>query len=161
MSASARFFRVANRLAAILGKSGGISRNQAIENASKAVEKLRDDFTGALLREVMALESLVRGHKGPVSDKTLREIELRSIAIYNLAATFGFKVLQDVAASLLDLIALMKPMTLRRIEPIAVHIQAARLASPDVLQLPESVAVALLDELKKVTAHFERDDRAA
>jgi hypothetical protein len=154
MTAHARFFQVENRLAPALKKRGGLVRDTAIANATSGVENLRDDFTASLLSEIAATESIIHWQGGPIGDGTLLEIESRTKAIYNLAATFGFASLSDVAASLLDLIVLMKPSHLRCVGPIAVHVQALRFASGNSGQMPAPGAGALLNELKKVTAHF-------
>jgi hypothetical protein len=71
-----------------------------------------------------------------------------------MAATFGMKALENVAKSLCDVTAGMIGNDVGDVAPVAVHVQAIRLAAPSKAELGEAEAGHVLGELTKVRMHY-------
>ena len=148
--------RLRNELARRVKQPGGISREEAISAASKGVESLRDNLVPALLGEVTALEAMMKTSPATLSAADIDHIFRHSNVIFNLAGTFGFAVLRDVAASLEDLLSEVWPHGECPRDAIVVHVRAARLAAPGETRLGADETEDLLSRLAAVRMHVGR-----
>lgn len=151
----AKVIHLRNGLGELLNRTGGLDSARAISAAAEGVEKLRASLVQALIDEVAQAEILASSATDPVTEELMMELFRNQGVIFNLAGTFGYMGLQSVAAGLSDLLAEGCRRGSCPLDAIIVHIQAARLVSPDAVPLHETKRVALLSRLAKVRFHVE------
>jgi hypothetical protein len=143
-----------NGLRKILHGSRKVSRGEAIKRAEHNIDGLRQNFTQGLANEISRMEALAGGEERDLPKDVLRDLLNLSAIVFNLAGTLGHALLQSVAASLYDLLAVMLDRGLRCSDPIIVHTHAARLAAPGMPPISQEQAKRLLDRLEATVAHF-------
>jgi hypothetical protein len=89
-------------------------------------------------------------NRPPVASTGGRRADERS-AIYKLAGTFGFTLLQAIAASLYDMLVATAGMDLSCRALVKVHARAAKLVAPGMPEISEEEAERLLSELRNAT----------
>lgn len=162
MTKSYKIIHAPNRLGSLLAKSGGISRDKAVDRAVYSVEKLRISSETSIWKEIAHLEAILisdlHTHEPLLSKKGMEAVQNQAASILNLAGTFGHDRLVSVLKSLCDVIAAMMEQGLRTAEPVAVHIRALALfAPPSMAALSDAQAANVLAELQKIVAHLQRE----
>lgn len=144
------------RLAELAARSGGIERQQALENAQKSVEELRELAEGAIDGGIRAMEAVVYAarHNRLLSSE-LKQILIRADQLVSLTATFGLLALEGAAKSLCDVAHGMIGGQLQDAAPILVHVQALRLFAPGNGTPTAEQSQRILSELARVRAHFQ------
>ncbi len=143
------------RLSELLEQPGGVDRDAAIAEATRAIETLREDCSEAIGQSIRAIEDvLARKKQGRLPAGATREILSHADRIVTLAGTYGLTNLDAVARALCDLIAFLESAGLNTAAPVAVHVQALRLVAPGAAPLPPEEIGHMLAELAKVLAHF-------
>lgn len=135
-----------------------VERERALVEANKNVEVLRECAVETLVEQVRFIETLVEPGALTISDERRDAGAGLAPALYNLAGTFGFRMLQDVAASLHEVLVVMRDRGLNCAAPVLVHVQAAKLAQPGGPKLSQSEEAHLLDELSRVVRHLRVPD---
>ncbi|MFN3933300.1 hypothetical protein [Parvibaculum sp.] len=147
---SARVIYYRNSLHYLLNSGGGITREKAISEASKNVEGLAGELLPVLNDEISKLEEALSSAPETLSETFIREVFQRQGVIYNLAGTFGCSGLRQIAKSLGDLLADMIELGVRPIEPIQVHVRAARIFRPGMPPVHEEAQKLLINHLASV-----------
>jgi hypothetical protein len=153
---SAVFVSPPEHLARLMRRPGGITKEKAVARAKAAVEKMRVELSAVLSRDIDWLdrEALRQNH---LSKSSLGQMRRRAAAIYNLAGTYGYSRLQQVAVSLLDCLEAMRERKLSCAAPVTVHTRAARLLAPG-STVPDEAAVLMLENLQQVVSHLRLQD---
>jgi hypothetical protein len=146
---------VKNALLDLLDQPGGISRDKAIASARQRLENLRADFIPALVAEMAKVEDIVASSPDPVPAATVKTLLQHQRVIFNLAGSFGYPALQSIAAGLDDLLAAAAGCGACPLDPILVHVHAARLVAPDAAPMSHENQKELLDQLALVRRHLE------
>lgn len=146
----ARIVHYKNSLHYLLNRSGGITREQAVATAQGNVDDLAQDLLPELSREIHALEEMMDVAREPLSESFIRDLFVRQGVIYNLAGTFGCTGLQQVSASLGELLADMIELGVGTAEPVRVHVRAARMLGPGMPPVLDEALTLLLNHLASV-----------
>lgn len=142
------------RLSELIGRPGGVSCDEAVAEALRAIEALRADCNLAIVHTIGDLEKLVCSAKGDLGVDVLKQVLAYSDRIVTLSGTYGYTNLDTVAKALCDLADGLSRAAARPAEPVIVHVSALRLLAPDRPALPEEAVAKVLTELAKVRAHF-------
>lgn len=134
-----------------LCQPGGMDKASAVGAAGRAVEALRQKMCAELTGQIGKLQ-----HDGArLAPEEAAEIRRAAASVFNLAGTYGYPLLQGVAANLLDALDAMRERSVSCGAPVAVHGRAARLFAPDA-QAPEAKGgQAVLTQLRGVVEHLQ------
>lgn len=147
---------VKNRLGELLRKPGGIKRSEAIEEAGKNVESLREEYVAAMPGEIAALEDLyaVAAMSGRMSAELLDAMVRRAGQLLTLSGTYGYDRLDQVVKRFCDLAIGMVEKNIDALPPVNIHLRAMRLFCPGAPELPEAEAETILAGLERLHEHF-------
>lgn len=160
MSTSAKFVFVPNRLGQLLKAPGGITREEAVEEARQALETLRDtsgDVVWGLIADIEGVVATGTARKERVfqGDELLLLLN-QAESIINYADLFGYSDLDSVTRSLCHLIVIMLEREIRTVEPVAVHARAMRLVGPGLnARAPEELQL-LHAQFRRIIEHVQR-----
>jgi hypothetical protein len=144
-----------NHLAELVRASGGKTPAQAIADAQGYVHSMRGVGLEGIEGAIAALEMIMT----QASDRKLSHCQMQDILSYTdrlvmLATTFGFGRLCSITQSLGDLTVGLCSLGAGPLEPIAVHVRAARLFAPGAAQLADDDAANIFLKLRKVLKRF-------
>jgi hypothetical protein len=154
-SPAARIFPVDTRFQQLARRTGGVSRNQAIERAEAALDNIKPAFEDFLEREVAGVANMVKdvqaGHEEPgwIETTSFRTRQLR-----DSAGSLGYELIAFIAGSFCELLDSIEAGSECNMESIVCHVDALMLArqksyrrmKPD--QVPE-----LTKGLQRVVKH--------
>jgi hypothetical protein len=126
----ARIFRVDTRFQKMAKREGGISRDKAIEQAQKEIERAKsnfDDWLGDELKEFKNLMKKVDGAK--VSTGWIKTANFHSRQLRDSSITFNFELLAFIAGSLCEILDSIEAGSECNIESISCHIESLLLAA--------------------------------
>ncbi|MBV9046538.1 MAG: hypothetical protein JO167_12360 [Alphaproteobacteria bacterium] len=151
------------RLAELVARGGGISRDQAVEGAMKTLEDMRGKADLEIQRSIAAMETIVGAHKSdPLDVDKMTAILRHADQIVTLAGTFCYEELDVAAKSLCDITDGLLRIGQHDHKPIAVHVHTLRLLAPGApASLSPEHAHILLGELAKVSAYLNFGSLAA
>src|SRR4051812_41373493 len=89
-----------NRLAELVGRFGGISREDAVAAAAQELEVMRPQSDKAIIATIAELEKIVTGATKRCDDAMIKELLPHCDQIVTLAGTFGYVALDKAARSL-------------------------------------------------------------
>ncbi len=142
-------------------RSGGVTRDRAIEEALKSIEKLRNHAVTTIETATASIEKTLSASKGgQVAPDDMRKILREADCIVTMAATFGMQTLENIGKSLCDIADGLLTHNMRDAAPVMVHVQAIRLAAPGKPEIDAAAAGHVLGELVKVRAHYGFDSLA-
>jgi hypothetical protein len=143
------------RLTELVARGGGITRDQAIEDAKKGVEDLRDLALETIENAIRAIEAVVYSAQGNrLAEADMKEVLVQTDHLVTITATFGLDTLESVLKSLCDVTDGLLTLGSNDAAPIVVHVQAMRLLAPGGARLDAEQSQHVLSELTKVRAHF-------
>ncbi|HTQ14608.1 MAG TPA: hypothetical protein VMH86_12110 [Rhizomicrobium sp.] len=143
------------RLAKLAARPGGVARDQAVEEAKKSIEDLRDLALETVENAIRAVEALAYSSRGGrIAEADLREILKLSDQAVTMAETFDLGNLAEVAKSLCDVADGLLANKLNDAAPILVHVQSMRLVAPGSPELGAEHIAHVLSELTRVRTHF-------
>jgi hypothetical protein len=144
------------RLSELIGRLGGISREDAVEKAKIELESMRGKSDEVILESVAALEEIILHPEtgNAYSRKQMVEILQLADQIVTLAGTFGYVALDKATRSLCDVTDGLLRAKRNDIASIHVHIRAIRMVVPGAAPLPPEIVEQLLSELAKILAHY-------
>jgi hypothetical protein len=150
------------RLAELAARSGGVTRDHAIEEALKSIDNLRDHAVSTIDTATTSIEAILGGAKnGRITQDEMRKVLRDADNIVTMAGTFGMETLEKIGKSLCDIADGLLSQDKPDVAPIAVHVQAIRLAAPGKPELPAPHASHILGELTKVRLHYGFESLAA
>ena len=120
------------RLSELIGRLGGISREDAIEEAKIELRSMRGKSDEVILESVAALEEIILHPEtgSAYSRKQMNEILQLADQIVTLAGTFGYTALDIATRSLCDVTDGLLRAKRNDIASIHVHIRAIRMVVP-------------------------------
>ncbi|MGA9795716.1 MAG: hypothetical protein WBQ17_09300 [Rhizomicrobium sp.] len=149
------------RLSELAARSGGVTRERAVEEALKSIENLRDHAITTIDSATVSIEAAVgRAQDGRMPTDDMQKVLRDADSIVTMAATFGMSALENIGKSLCDICDGLLARQMHDVAPIAVHIQAIRLAAPGKPEIAAAAAAHVLGELSKVREHYGFDSLA-
>jgi chemotaxis protein histidine kinase CheA len=143
------------RLSELAARSGGVTRERAVEEALKSIDNLRDHAVTTINDATATIETILGTAKnGRVSPDDMRKILRQADSIITMAGTFGMAALENIAKSLCDIADGLLNRETQDAAPILVHVQAIRLAAPNKPEIDAAAASHILGELAKVRTHY-------
>lgn len=147
--------QVPNRLAVLLKKPGGVTREQALQDASGRVEKLRARFVEAVPKEITALEAMLAVYGPSVPAEGLEALLNRAGQILTLSGTFNLDTLDVVVKRFCDFaIAMLDQKIDAAAAPLHVHLRAMRLVSPGAPSISAGEIEHMMSGLARVHSHY-------
>jgi hypothetical protein len=144
------------RLAELAARSGGITRQQALDEADKALQAMLEMGVETMGRALVAIEKIAYSAKaGMLSPEQMNEVLREADQIVTMAATFKFTGLEEAAKSLCDIAAGLHSHGMPDAAPILVHVQSMRLMSPGSPELSAEASAHVLGELAKVRTKYK------
>ena len=150
--AGCKIIRVKNLLGEALRKPGGISRDEAVEEAQKLIEELREDCEKAVPVEITRLEQMVAATGPQITARQIAEIIDQVDPLLTLSGTFGSETLDAVVKRFCDLCVGMLEKDITTTAPLDVHLRAMRLVFKT--ELSEAENAAVLGELSRIHTHY-------
>jgi hypothetical protein len=142
-----------SRLSLLIGRLGGISREEAVEAATKELQDMRPESDNAILSSIVQLENIVTGTTKHGDTVPIGELLPLCDQIVTLAGTFGYGALDKAARSLCDLLDGPLNPDKSTLASIRVHVQTMRLFAPGAEQLGEKQIEDMLFELARLLDH--------
>lgn len=144
------------RLAELAARSGGQTRDDAIDGAMKTLDSMRGESDAEIGKAIAAMEQIVfaRNASGMLDDAQMLAVQCHADQVVTLAGTFGYAALDAAARSLCDIADGFLRSGLHDLKPIAVHVQTMHLLAPGAMALSAEHSELVLGELAKVTGHF-------
>lgn len=147
-----KIIRVKNLLGELLSIPGGVGRDEAVAEATKLIEELREDFEKAIPLEITTLEDIVALAGPTVSDRHLSMILAAVDPLLTLSGTVGSITFDAVVKRFCDLCVGMQEKGITAVAPIQVHLGAMRLVWKT--DLNEESAAEILAELTRIHTHY-------
>jgi hypothetical protein len=124
-----RIFSVETRFQQLARRSGGISREAAIEKAAAKVEEIKPGFEDWLDKEINSLTALVKQvEEGKAPPDWLETANLHSRQLRDVGTTMDFELLTFIANSLCEILDAFAAGSECKIDSITCHIDALLLA---------------------------------
>ena len=160
MTGGCKITEVPNRLGKLLHKKGGISRGLALKAADTNVERLREEFVGAIPDEIAALEAILTVNGGQhIAAPQLDTMLSRASQILTLSGTYGFDRLDTVVKRFCDLALGMIDKAITDVAPVSVHLRAMRMVAPGSAEISENEMAHILEGLIAVQNHYRIERR--
>src|SRR6478609_2991807 len=144
------------RLAALIGRFGGISRSDAVEGAMKELAGKRAESDAEIENSICQLEALVgtSAKSGKLTPASMLEVLRLCDQIVTLSGIFGYAALDIIAKSLCDVADGLHQTKRYDLSPVQVHVQAIRMVAPSSPPLSEGAIQTVLAELAKIISFY-------
>jgi hypothetical protein len=144
-----------SRLSELAGRFGGLSRDEAVEAATRELEILRPEAIKTIEAAIAELEKIVNAaiQNRDGSAAMMKSLLPLADQIVTLAGTYGYTALDKAARSLCDLLDGLLRQEKTDLASIRVHVQTIRMMAPAATTLsPEHIEIMLF-ELAKLLDH--------
>lgn len=143
------------RLSELVGRLGGLTRDDAVEAAKTQLESLRGEADSVIGVSLGQLETVIYA---PETPKTYSQAQLNDILalgdqIVTLAGTFGHQALDKAIRSLCDVADGLLRTKKQDVPSIQVHMRTIRMLAPGAPALSAEQTELVLSELAKILAH--------
>ena len=147
------------RLSQLIGRLGGVSRSDGVEEAKKQLESMREKGDEVIRTSLAALEAIIFHPElaNAYSPAQMREILCLGDQIVTLAGTFDYVALDKATRSLCDVTDGLVRTKRNDIASIHVHLRAMQMLAPGTVALPPDHIEMLLSELAKIMNHHGFD----
>lgn len=151
------------RITELVGRFGGVSRSDAIDQARKELAGMRSESDDVIEGSIKALEAVVftPAERNRYSDAQLVEILRLCDQIVTLAGTFEYTALDQTTRSLCDIADGLLRTKRQDVASVTVHMRAMRMVNPKAPPLSEDQVQTMLAELRKILAHHGFDQLSA
>lgn len=139
-----------SRLSELVGRFGGLTREEAIAAATRELDVMRPETDKAIISTIAQMEEIVAGAAKRGDAERMRQLLPCCDQIVTLAGTFGYGSLDTAARSLCDLLDGLLNQGKEDIASIRVHIQTMRMLAPGTALLSEKHVALMLLELQKL-----------
>ena len=139
-----------SRLSELVGRFGGLSREEAIAAATRELGVMRPETDKAIISAIAQMEELVTGPAKRGDPALMRELLPLCDQIVTLAGTFGYGSLDKAARSLCDLLDGLLNQGKEDLASIRVHVQTIRMFAPGTALTSEKHIELMLLELQKL-----------
>lgn len=137
-----------SRLSELVGGFGGLTREEAVEAATRQLEIMRPETDKAITSAITQMEALIGVTKR--GDLLMRQLLPFCDKLVTLAGTFGYASLDKAARSLCDLLDGLINQDKDDLASIRVHVQTIRMLPPCAELLSEKHTELMLLELQKL-----------
>jgi hypothetical protein len=143
------------RLSELVGRFGGVSRDEAIAQAKQELAAARSQGDDVIENSIKALEAIVFAPAEPsrYSEAQLKQILVLCDQIVTLAGTFDYLALDQTTRSLCDVADGLLRTKRADIASIHVHMRAMQMVNPKAPALSEEQIKMMLAELRKILSH--------
>lgn len=125
----ARVFTVETRFQKLARRPGGISRDQAIENAAQKIDAIKPSFEEWLESELAPLSEAINNAKaGNAAPDWIETANLHSAQIRDAGTTMGSELLTFIAGSLCEVLEAITAGSECNMDSITCHLDALFLA---------------------------------
>jgi hypothetical protein len=155
-----RYFKAITRLSRLVSRPGGISAERAVANASRRIEKTKDEYIDGLHGLIAQLVRTEGNATLPTRDK-LDALDGIADQIINLAGTFGYSALQEAAVRLCDLTRGLRERAYLPAALVAIPVRSIHLLSPRAAEQDPASIRQLLEELDALLRHVGVEKPAA
>jgi hypothetical protein len=143
-----------NRLTELVGRFGGLTRDDAVEAATHEIEILRPEADKRIEAGIAELERILsEAGRGGASPEMMISLLPVADQVVTLAGTYGYEALDHATKNLCDLLDGLISQKKNDLASIRVHVQTIRMVTPSSPQLPAQHVEVLLLELQKVLDH--------
>ncbi|HWY60564.1 MAG TPA: hypothetical protein VNW15_01555 [Rhizomicrobium sp.] len=142
-----------SRLAELAGRFGGLSREDAVEAATREMQVMRPESDKAIMASIAQMEKIVTGATKRGDAVLMKELLPPCDQIVTLAGTFGYGALDKATRSLCDLLDVLLRENKIDLASIRVHVQTIRMFAPGALSLSAEQIEVMLFELNKLLDH--------
>lgn len=151
------------RLTELVGRFGGVSRDEAIAQAKKELAAARSEGNEVIEGSIKALETIVfaPAERNRYSESQLKQILVLCDQVVTLAGTFDYVALDQTTRSLCDVADGLLRTKRTDIASIHVHMRAMQMVNPKAPPLGEEQINMMLAELRKILAHHGFDQLSA
>jgi hypothetical protein len=150
-----KIFFPKTRLTELAARSGGVTRETALDGALKNLNDSRADADITIEKSICALEAIVADSRGGLlTEADMRDVLRYSDQIVTLAGTFGYDSLDSAVKNLCDVTDGLLSAKLFHAAPIAVHIRAMRMFCPGAPPMAAGPTEKILSELGKILTHY-------
>jgi len=150
MNMIARLFGKKSHLSELVGQFGGLSREEAVQAATRGLEGMRAESDQAIVSAIGQLETIVKGAAKCSDAELTRQVLPLCDRIVTLAGTFGYAALDEASRSLCDLLDGLSNQGKSDPASVRVHVQTMRMFAPGATPLGEERTEVLLFELHKL-----------
>jgi hypothetical protein len=137
-----------SRLSELVGSFGGLTREEAVEAATRQLEIMRPETDKAITSAITQMEALIDVTER--SDLLMRQLLPFCDQLVTLAGTFGYVSLDKAARSFCDLLDGLLNQGKDDLASIRVHVQTIRMLAPGATLLSEKHTELMLLELQKL-----------
>jgi len=139
------------RIAELVDRFGGLTRDEAVEAATQLVEALRPQADQEIHSAVVLLETgITVAEMENGSDASIRALFPLCDRIVTVAGIYGYAALDKASRSLGDLLVGLICAGKRDIASIQVHVRTIRLLALNSVALGEEQIATMLSELAKL-----------
>jgi hypothetical protein len=151
------------RITELVGRFGGVSRDEAIAQAKQELAAMRGEGNDVIEASIKALEVIVfaPAERNRYSADQLKQILVLCDQIVTLAGTFEYIALDQTTRSLCDVADGLMRTKKADIASIHVHMRAMQMVNPKAPPLGEEQIKMMLAELRKILAHHGFDQLSA
>jgi hypothetical protein len=142
-----------SRPSKLAGHFGGLSREKAVEAATRELQVMRPESDKAILSAVAQMEKIVTAATRRGGAALMRELLPLCDQIVTLAGTFGYGVLDKAARSLCDLLDSLLGGHKNDLASIRVHVEIIRMFTPGTVPPGREQTEVMLLELAKLLNH--------
>ena len=135
-----------SRLSELFDRFGGLSREEAVDAATRELEVMRPESDKAIVSAVTQMEGIVLIG----GDTLMKDLLPLCDQLVTLAGTFGYAALDKAARSLCDLIDGLQAREKEDLASIRVHIQTLRMLAPGGRPLSDAHTSVMLAELQRL-----------
>jgi hypothetical protein len=144
-------FRVQSRLAAIAFQGGGLSANQALKQADKALEPLRPACLAAIDAAIAEIDTRFGRDANARGGEPTEDLYLLSSSVIDAGLFVQGSGLVEAAQSLCGLVDLSRELGTWSWAAVDVHIEALKLLRLAGATMSDAERASILDGLAKVT----------
>lgn len=124
-----RVFTVETRFQKLARRPGGISRDQALENAASKIEEIKPGFDDWLKKELRTLADIINGAKsGNPPPDWIERANIQSRQIRDSGTTMGSELMTFIANSMCEVLDAIADGADCNMESIVCHLDALVLA---------------------------------
>ncbi len=150
-----KIFFPKTRLVELAARSGGVTRETALDGANKLLDNARPGADITIENAIRTLEEIVsRAKGGALGEEDMHDVLRHADQIVTLAGTFGYESLDSAVKNLCDVTDGLITAKLYHAAPIAVHIRAMRMFCPGATPIPPEPTYKILSELGKILTHY-------
>ena len=144
------------RLQEVVARSGGISREMALAQASANMQEISGEGDQIIDAAIARIEEIIAAAKGnTIARASLTAILEQADQIVTFAGMFGYSWLDRATRDLCDIADGLMQANIDHAAPVMVHARAVRFFAPSSPKPSDAEAEQVLSELKKIRVFYD------